>query len=48
MFFKYLVYFNFLILGIFLLEDKRFFVNLFCEEKDLDIFVDLGMMKNKI
>lgn len=47
-FFKDLVYLCFLVLGIFLIEDERFFLKLFCNEKDLDVFVSFGMMKNEI
>lgn len=47
-FFNELVYLSFVILGIFLVEDERFFLDLFCKDKDLDVFVNFGMMKNKI
>lgn len=47
-FFKDLVYFCFLVLGIFLIEDERFFLKLFCNEKDLNVFVSFGMMKDEI
>lgn len=47
-FFKDLVYFCFLVFEIFLNENERFFLELFCNEKDLDEFVSFGMMKDEI
>nr|XP_034318199.1 sacsin-like isoform X8 [Crassostrea gigas] len=37
-----------LVSGIFSTEDERFPSKLFCNEKDLDVLVSLGMMKNEI
>lgn len=47
-FFLDLVDFCFLVFELFLKEDGRFFLELFCNKKDLEVFVNFGMMKDKI